>query len=154
MKLEKNKTYHIEFKMQENKSIVYSLNRHIISKYIILDIIFGFVPVIVDAVTGAWYTFDEKDILVGISDDQLYKEILNWKVELLKASRKEWFKNVYGWSRYKKENEISLNDKDWILSLSEDDYDNFISSGKTSEEWLRDIINPRYKIPNGGIHIF
>jgi len=60
-KLSVKKTYVIEFKFQ-NESKTVNLNNHVGAGWIILDVLAGLVGVIVDAATGAWYSFDQKNI--------------------------------------------------------------------------------------------
>lgn len=64
-KLESKKTYSIEFKMN-GKTKAVRLTNHMSAGYLILDILFGLVPVIVDAATGAWMKFDTTNIIVDI----------------------------------------------------------------------------------------
>lgn len=62
-KLITKKTYVIEFK-HEGQTKTVNLNNHVPAGWIILDVLgYGF-PVIIDAVTGAWYSFDQKNIFV------------------------------------------------------------------------------------------
>ena len=60
--LESNKTYHIEFKKEGYATKTYTLTNHLSAGWVILDVICGLVPVIVDAITGAWYKLDENDV--------------------------------------------------------------------------------------------
>jgi len=64
-KLESKKTYTIEFRL-DGKSKAVRLTNHLSAGYLILDILFGLVPVIVDAATGSWMKFDTTDVIVDI----------------------------------------------------------------------------------------
>jgi len=65
-KLTTKKTYVIEFKYEGYEIQTVNLTNHIGAGWIILDVLAGLVPVIVDAATGAWYSFDEKNVNVTL----------------------------------------------------------------------------------------
>ena len=60
LKLESKKTYNIEFKLEGHKTYNYSLTNHVGTGWVILDILAGVLPVVIDAATGAWYSLDEE----------------------------------------------------------------------------------------------
>jgi len=62
LKLEVNKTYTIEFRKEGYKSKVVNITNHIGAGWIILDVLGGLIPVIIDAATGAWYELDQKNV--------------------------------------------------------------------------------------------
>jgi hypothetical protein len=62
LKLESKKDYTIEFKMEGFQPVTKTIINHVGAGWIILDVLCGLVPVIVDAATGAWYSFDQKNI--------------------------------------------------------------------------------------------
>ncbi|HOK14398.1 MAG TPA: PEGA domain-containing protein [Candidatus Kapabacteria bacterium] len=62
LKLESKKTYVIEFKKEGYESKTIQLSNSVAAGYIVLDVLFGVVPVIIDAATGAWYTLDQDHI--------------------------------------------------------------------------------------------
>ncbi len=62
LKLESKKTYTIEFKMEGFKTVTKSITNHVGAGWIVLDILAGLVPVIIDAATGAWYSLDQKNV--------------------------------------------------------------------------------------------
>jgi hypothetical protein len=64
-KLESKKTYTIEFKL-DGKTKAVRLTNHMAAGYLILDILAGLVPVIIDAATGAWQKFDTNNVIVDI----------------------------------------------------------------------------------------
>jgi len=57
------KSYIIEFKF-EGQTKTITLNNHVGAGWIILDVLGGLIPVIIDAATGAWYSFDQKNVNV------------------------------------------------------------------------------------------
>ena len=57
------KVYLIEFKYQDQTKSVY-LNNHVGAGWIVLDVLGGLIPVVIDAVTGAWYSFDQSNVNV------------------------------------------------------------------------------------------
>ncbi len=62
LKLDSKKTYTIEFKKDGYESKTVLISNSVGAGYLILDILFGFVPIIVDAATGAWYTLDQDNV--------------------------------------------------------------------------------------------
>lgn len=71
--LEKKKTHTIEFKKDGFETRVYVINNHVGIGYVVLDIVAGLVPIVVDAITGDWYQLNETDVRVvlgGSSEGQ------------------------------------------------------------------------------------
>jgi hypothetical protein len=64
LKLESKYTYSIEFRKKGYESKTVNVTNHIGAGWIVLDVITGLAPVIVDAATGAWYELDQKNINV------------------------------------------------------------------------------------------
>lgn len=62
LKLESKKTYNIEFRKEGYKTKTFNITNHVGAGWIVLDVLFGLVPVIVDAATGAWYDLDQKNV--------------------------------------------------------------------------------------------
>jgi len=62
LKLESKKSYKIEFKAEGYKTQMINIANHIGAGWIVLDVLMGLVPVIVDAATGAWYSLDQKNV--------------------------------------------------------------------------------------------
>ena len=60
LELDPSKTYSIEYRKEGFRSITKTVKGKVGVKWIVLDILGGFIPVIVDAATGNWYEF-EKD---------------------------------------------------------------------------------------------
>jgi hypothetical protein len=59
LKLESKKVYNIEFKKEGYETQTFTLTNHVGVGWVILDVIFGLIPVIVDAATGSWYVLDQ-----------------------------------------------------------------------------------------------
>ncbi len=62
LKLESKKTYTIEFKKEGYKTVSQTITNHVGAGWIILDVLGGLIPVVVDAATGAWYSLDQKNV--------------------------------------------------------------------------------------------
>ena len=62
LKLVTKQTYAIEFKIEGYKPKSVQINNKIGAGWIVLDIVFGLVPVVIDAGTGAWYSLDQKNV--------------------------------------------------------------------------------------------
>jgi len=62
LRLESKKTYTIEFRKEGYKTKVQTITNHVGAGWLILDVLGGLIPVIVDAATGAWYSLDQKSI--------------------------------------------------------------------------------------------
>jgi len=62
LELKSNKTYTIEFKKDgfESKTVV--LNNSVGAGWIILDVLGGLIPIIIDAATGNWYELDQEHV--------------------------------------------------------------------------------------------
>lgn len=55
LELKSNKTYNIEYKLEGHGSKNYIINNKVGGGWVILDILGGLLPVVVDAATGNWY---------------------------------------------------------------------------------------------------
>jgi hypothetical protein len=64
LKLESKKVYNIEFKKEGFETKTFTITNHVGAGWIILDILGGLVPVVIDAVTGAWYNLDQDNVNV------------------------------------------------------------------------------------------
>ena len=62
LKLESKKTYTIEFRKEGFRPVTRTITNRVGAGWIILDVLAGLVPVIVDAATGAWYSLDQKNV--------------------------------------------------------------------------------------------
>jgi hypothetical protein len=68
--LESKETYTIEFKKEGYETKTFQLNNHVGAGWIVLDVLGGLVPVIVDAATGAWYHLDQKNVNMILEKQQ------------------------------------------------------------------------------------
>ena len=64
VKLKTDKDYTIEFRKEGYPTKTYFLNNKVGAGWIVLDILGGLIPIIVDAATGAWYEFTEENVIV------------------------------------------------------------------------------------------
>lgn len=62
LKLESKKTYAIEFRKEGYPTTTHQISNSIGAGWIILDILAGLVPIIIDAATGAWYKLDQNNV--------------------------------------------------------------------------------------------
>jgi hypothetical protein len=62
LKLESRRDYTVEFVKDGFKTKAVHLTNHIGAGWIVLDVILGLVPVLIDAVTGSWYDLDQKHL--------------------------------------------------------------------------------------------
>ena len=68
LNLKPDKSYNIEFKKEGFASTTTFLNTKIDAKWVVLDILGGIIPVVVDATSGAWNKFDQEAINVILYD--------------------------------------------------------------------------------------
>ena len=62
LKLESKRTYNIEFRKEGYQTKTFNITNHVGAGWVVLDILAGLVPVIIDAATGAWYELDQKTV--------------------------------------------------------------------------------------------
>jgi len=62
IKLKTNEQYIITFKKEGYEDKTYSITNHVSAGMVVLDVLFGLVPVVVDAATGSWYRLDDTNI--------------------------------------------------------------------------------------------
>lgn len=74
LKLESQKTYYIEFQKEGYESRNYTITNHVGGGWIILDILGGLIPVIIDAATGSWYELDQSSINAVLESQQTINE--------------------------------------------------------------------------------
>jgi hypothetical protein len=60
--LKADKSYIIEFRKEGYEPVMKVIKTKIDSKWLVLDIFCGLFPVLIDAATGAWKTFDEDNV--------------------------------------------------------------------------------------------
>jgi len=59
LRLKSSKTYTLEFKKEGYETVTRNISSSVGAGWIILDILAGLVPVIIDAATGSWYDLDQ-----------------------------------------------------------------------------------------------
>lgn len=62
LKLASKKEYAIEFRAEGYQPRVYNISNKVGAGWIILDVLGGLIPVIIDVATGAWYKLDQDNI--------------------------------------------------------------------------------------------
>lgn len=65
--LDPSKSYTITFRKQGCSNEVRSLSTHASAGWVAADIVLGLLPVAVDAATGAWSSFDNKDVVARLA---------------------------------------------------------------------------------------
>jgi len=70
LELKSSQTYTIEFRKEgyENRTVI--LNNSVGGGWIVLDILFGILPIIVDAATGNWYSLDQAHVNAALEAQQ------------------------------------------------------------------------------------
>jgi hypothetical protein len=68
LKLESGKDYTVEFRKEGLESKTFQIPKRIGAHWVVLDVIGGFVPVIVDAVTGSWYQLETNAISATLEE--------------------------------------------------------------------------------------
>jgi len=61
LELDRKTTHQITIK-KDGKERTYVLNKKIGAGWIVLDVLGGLVPIIIDAATGSWYSLSPKDV--------------------------------------------------------------------------------------------
>ncbi len=64
VQLQNDKEYKIEFRKEGFQTKTYNLGKRVGAGWIILDILGGLVPIIVDVATGGWYELDNTNVKV------------------------------------------------------------------------------------------
>ncbi len=62
LSLKADKSYTIEFRKEGYKTVTEIVNTKIGAGWLVLDVLTGFVPVIIDAATGAWNKLDQEAV--------------------------------------------------------------------------------------------
>lgn len=70
VRVESKKTYTIEFRKEGYQTKAYKINNRVGAGWIILDVLGGLIPVIVDAATGAWYHLDQTNVNMILEKQQ------------------------------------------------------------------------------------
>ena len=70
LKLETKRGYRIEFRKEGYRPKVVNISNHIGVGWIVLDVLTGLVPVLIDAVTGSWYGLDQTHVNAALVRQQ------------------------------------------------------------------------------------
>ena len=70
LELKSNKTYTLEFKKDGYETRTVLLNSSVGGGWIVLDILGGLFPVIIDAATGNWYSLDQDHVNAVLEQQQ------------------------------------------------------------------------------------
>ncbi len=73
LELKSNKTYTIEFKKDGFEPKTVLLNNSVGGGWIVLDILGGLLPVVIDAATGNWYELDQEHVNAILETQQAAK---------------------------------------------------------------------------------
>jgi len=68
--LRSNENYTIMFKKEGYETVTRNVSCSVSAGWVILDIMSGIVPVIIDAATGSWYRLDQENLDVVLSKQQ------------------------------------------------------------------------------------
>jgi len=70
LQMKSNQTYTIEFRKDgyQNRTVV--LNNSVGGGWIVLDVLGGLIPVIIDAATGDWYSLDQSNVNAALEAQQ------------------------------------------------------------------------------------
>ena len=78
LSLESKETYDFTFKKKGYEDRHLSVGHGLGAGWVVLDVLLGIIPVVVDAVTGAWYSLDRTSISVELDEvSQLLMELFN-----------------------------------------------------------------------------
>jgi hypothetical protein len=64
VRLKNDRDYTIEFRKDGYQSRTYTLGKHVGGVWIVLDILTGFWPIVIDLATGSWYELDTDNVKV------------------------------------------------------------------------------------------
>lgn len=62
------------------------------------------------------------------------EEFSNWKKKVMSSINNPEYR--WNWKSFKDRHAIKLSKKEWIASLTESEYDEYLNSGKTIDKWL------------------
>lgn len=138
LRLDRDVSYHVELRHPEFGSRVFMINRRLEAGWLILDVLCGLVPIVVDASSGAWYALEPDRIRVSLFESP---ELLNWKVELARAidsvQRRKGRPSPDQARFLAMLTNLGITPEEWIYSLDESDYRDFQESGENHKTWLK-----------------
>jgi hypothetical protein len=62
LKLESKNNYQIEIRKEGYETRTFNITNSVAGGYVVLDILFGIVPIIIDVATGSWYVLDQDHV--------------------------------------------------------------------------------------------
>ncbi|WPZ08790.1 PEGA domain-containing protein [Roseivirga spongicola] len=62
LQLTPDKSYNIEFRLEGHESVTRVVNTKVGGGWIVLDVLGGLIPIVVDAATGAWNKLDQDSV--------------------------------------------------------------------------------------------
>jgi hypothetical protein len=85
--LKTNRSYTITFRLAGQQERTYILNNRVGALWIVLDVLGGLFPLIIDAATGAWYEFDETNINVSLTPSTMnHGPLPKWAADIVRAN--------------------------------------------------------------------
>ena len=85
--LKTNRSYSITFRKAGFNDKTYMLTNRVGTLWIVLDVLSGLVPLVIDAATGAWYEFETNNVNVSLTPNTLQKAPLpKWALEALEKA--------------------------------------------------------------------
>jgi len=70
LELKSKNSYTIEFKKEGYETRTVILNNSVGAGWIVLDVIFGIIPVVIDAATGSWFSLDQEHVNAVLEQQQ------------------------------------------------------------------------------------
>ena len=84
--LKTNKSYTITFQLAGRQDRTYILNNRVGALWIVLDVLAGVFPIIIDAATGAWYEFDNTNVNVTLTPAAMsHAPLPKWVQEMIRT---------------------------------------------------------------------
>jgi hypothetical protein len=74
LKLQSKHSYNIEFRMEGYQTKTVVLNNSVGGGWVVLDILGGLIPIVIDAATGDWFSLDEDHVQAVLENQQAAKK--------------------------------------------------------------------------------
>jgi hypothetical protein len=74
--LDNNRSYNVVFRMEGRQDVACVINRGVGAGWVILDVLGGILPVVVDAATGSWYGLSQSSCNVTLPEAVSLRESL------------------------------------------------------------------------------
>ncbi len=85
--LKTNRSYNVTFRLSGQQERTYILNNRVGTLWIVLDVLGGLFPLIIDAATGAWYEFDDTNINVTLTPTTMnHTPLPKWAADIVRAN--------------------------------------------------------------------